>query len=296
MIEALDQHANLLVVGVTVILVCVTIAYAYFTWCIVKEMQMTREGDLRPYIVTSTIVSGQMFYLVIKNNGKTAAQKVRFKFDKSVENIWRKKIDELPLFKDGVTFFPPGKEFVITLGQAGLFLSEKRDEIKYPSTFTISVEYSYFGGKQVCETTVINLEEYMHTNLQPNEIVKSIERLDESLKRSLDSIAMSTEKLSKIESIASPSGIDISQGSMYWLSEIFNEKATKKIKLNLNLATLSELVGFLGITQQIAEKILELRESNYFLKSFDELKQIEGMTDELFEKITRQTFLCNPYL
>ena len=83
---------------------------------------------------------------------------------------------------------------------------------------------------------------------------------------------------------------------MYWLSEIFNEKATKKIKLNLNLATLSELVSFWGITQQIAEKILELRESNYFLKSFDELKQIEGMTDELFEKITRQTFLCNPYL
>lgn len=296
MIEILNQHANLLVALVTVILVCVTFAYAYFTWRIVKEMQISREADLRPYIVISTIVSGQMFYLVIKNNGKTAAQKVRFKFDKSVENIWRKKIDELPLFKDGITFFPPGKEFVITLGQAWLFLSEKRDEIKYPSTFTISVEYSYFGAKQVCETSVINLAEYMHTNLQPNEIVKSIERLDESLKKSLDSIARSTEKLSKIESIASPSGVDISQGSMYWLSEIFNEKATKKIKLNLNLATLSELVGFLGITQQIAEKILELRESNHFLKSFDELKKIEGMTDEVFEKITRQTFLCNPYL
>ena len=74
-----------------------------------------------------------MFYLVIKNNGKTAAQKVSFKFDKSVENIWGNKIDELPLFKDGIIFFPPGKEFVITLGQSWLFLGEKKNEIKHPS-------------------------------------------------------------------------------------------------------------------------------------------------------------------
>lgn len=74
MIEILDQHANLLIALVTVILVCVTIAYAYFTWRIVKEMQITREADVRPYIVVSTIVSGQMFYLLIKNNLRTTAK------------------------------------------------------------------------------------------------------------------------------------------------------------------------------------------------------------------------------
>lgn len=296
MVEILNQYANLLIALLTGILVFTTIAYAYFTWRIVKETQLNREADLRPYLIISTVAIGQMFYLIIKNTGKTAARKVSFKFDKSVENIWKKKIDELPLFQDGIAFFPPCKEYVVVLGQSGLFLGEKRDNIKHPSTFTIFVEYLYLNKKQTCEETIINLEEYMHTTPQPNEIVKSIEKLNENLTKGLDQLTKSAEKMAKIEALVSPSGLDISQGTMYQLSEIFNEKGKQKIKFNLNLSTISELVCFLEIEPQLAEKILERREWNQFFKSFDELKEIEGMTDAVLEKIIRQTFLCNPYL
>jgi len=140
-----------------------------------------------------------MFYLVIKNNGKTAAERVGFKFDRSIENMWKKKIEELPLFKEGITFFPPGKEFVVTLGPTYLFLSNKKEEIKYPSNFTIIVKYSYFDKIKKTESTTINLEEYMDTRSYPNEIIKSLETLDGTLRKGLESIAKSAEKLSKIE-------------------------------------------------------------------------------------------------
>lgn len=294
MIEVFNNYSNFAVALFTLLLVLVTIVYAVFTRQMVKEMQVTRQADLRPYLIIDSIVIGQMFYLVIKNNGKTAAEKVGFKFDKSVENIWKKKIEELPLFKEGITFFPPGKEFVVTLGPTHLFLSNKKEEIKYPLNFTIIVEYSYFDKIKTTESTVINLGEYMDTRSYPNEMVKSLETLDGTLRKGLDSIAKSAEKLSKIEAIASPSGLDISHGTVNRILEIFNENAKYKIKLNLNLATLPELVDFLEIELKTLEKILEKRYENGYFESFDELKDVEGMTDDLIEKLKKQTFICNP--
>lgn len=295
MIEVLNNYSNFAVALFTLLLVLVTIVYAVFTRQMVKEMQATRQADLRPYLIIDSIVIGRMFYLVIKNNGKTAAEKVSFKFDKSVENIWKKKIEELPLFKGGMTFFPPGKEFVVTLGPTYFFLSNKKEEIKYPSNFTIIVEYSYFNKIKTTESTTIDLEEYMDTRSYPNEMVKSLETLDGTLKKGLDSIAKSAEKLSKIEAIASPSGLDISHGTVNRILEIFNENAKYKIKLNLNLATLPELVNFLEIELKTLEKILEKRYENGYFESFDELKDVEGMTDDLIEKLKKQTFICNPH-
>ena len=294
MMEVLNNYSNFAVAFLTLLLVLVTIAYAVFTRQMVKEMQVTRQADLRPYLIIDTIIIGQMFYLVIKNNGKTAAERVGFKFDRSIENMWKKKIEELPLFKEGITFFPPGKEFVVTLGPTYLFLSNKKEEIKYPSNFTIIVKYSYFDKIKTTESTTINLEEYMDTRSYPNEIIKSLETLDGTLRKGLESIAKSAEKLSKIEAIASPSGLDISHSTVYRILEIFNENAKHKIKLNLNLATLSELVDFLEIETKTLEKILEKRYEKGYFESFDELKDVEGMTDELLEKLEKQTFICNP--
>lgn len=294
MIEVFNNYSNFAVAFFTLLLVLVTIVYAVFTRQMVKEMQVTRQADLRPYLIIDTIIIGQMFYLVIKNNGKTTAEKVNFKFDRSIENMWKKKIEELPLFKEGIAFFPPGKEFVVTLGPTYLFLSNKKEEIKYPSNFTIIVKYSYFDKIKTTESTAINLEEYMDTRSYPNEIIKSLETLDGTLRKGLESIAKSAEKLSKIEAIASPSGLDISHSTVYRILEIFNENAKHKIKLNLNLATLSELVDFLEIETKTLEKILEKRYEKGYFESFDELKDVEGMTDELLEKLEKQTFICNP--
>jgi DNA-directed RNA polymerase subunit F len=257
----------------------------------VKEMQITREADMRPYIIIDILLVDQIFYLLIKNVGKTVARSVSFNIDKRLENIWKNKVDEMPLFKEGVAFFPPGREFVVTLGPTWSFLS-KKEEIKYPLVFTIVVTYNYFDKIKAVEPTTINLEEYMNTRSFPDSLVKSIVSVGASISAELKSIAKNTEKLSNIEEISSPTGIDISQGTLFRLADILREDSKHKIRFDLNLTTLMELVELLGIDLKIAENILMKRYSNGYFRSFDDLHDIEGVTDELIDSLKKQTFIC----
>lgn len=294
-IAFLNQYSNLIMAIMSSLLVLITFAYVVFTWRMVKEMQITREADLRPYIIVDILLSGRMFNLIIKNNGKTAAQKVRFSIDKNVETVWKRKLNELLIFREGVSFFSPGKEFVISLGPDTLFFAKDAEVTKYPKDFAIITEYTYFDKIKATETTTINLEEYLYTRPYPSELVKSIENLGSAIRAGLNSIAKSTEKMSKIEEISSPTGLDISQGTLYRIVETIRGGGEEKIRFDLNLTTLMEFVELLGIESKTAEKILEKRYSKGYFESFDDLKDIDSMTEELLDKLKRQTFICNPH-
>jgi len=291
--DILNQYSNSIMAVMSTLLVVITLLYVVFTWRMVKEMQITREADLRPYIIIDILLVDRIFYLLIKNVGKTVARSVRFNIDKRLENMWKNKIDEMPLFKEGVAFFPPGREYVVTLGPTWAFLS-KKEEIKYPLIFTIVVTYNYFDDIKTVEPTTINLEEYMNTGPYPDGLVKSIVNIGASISAGLNSIAKNTEKLSKIEEISSPTGIDVSQGTLFRLADILKDDSKHKIRFDLNLTTLMELVALLGIDLKIAENILMKRYSDGYFRSFDDLKDIEGVTDELIDNLKKQTFICTP--
>jgi len=293
-IALLNQYANLVMALTSVLLVLVTAIYALLTWRMAREMHLTRMADLRPYLIIDVVLIGRMFYLIIKNKGKTAAQMVKFNLDKNVETIWKKKLDEMPIFKSGITLFTPGKEFIITLGPDTLFLGRNSEEAKYPKVFAIAVEYIYFDRIKTTESSVINLEEYMHTRAYPNEVAKTIESIGGIIGKGLNSIAQSAEKLSKLGVIASPTGLDISQGTLYRILGMLNEEAKEKIRFDLNRATLMELIELLGIELKMAEKILEKRYDDGYFESLDDLNDIDGMTDELLYKLKKQTFICMP--
>jgi competence ComEA-like helix-hairpin-helix protein len=200
----------------------------------------------------------------------------------------------MPIFKSGITFFAPGKEFIITLGTDTLFLGKDADALKYPKTFGISVEYSYFDKTTVSESTQINLEEYMRTRAYPNELAKAVRDAGEVLGKSLSLIAKSAEKLSKLEELSSPTGLDLSQGTLYQIAELLT-KDSNKIRFDINRATLKELVHLLGIDGSVAEEIIERRDEARYFKSFDDLKEITGMTEAMLHKIKTQTFISDPY-
>jgi DNA uptake protein ComE-like DNA-binding protein len=134
----------------------------------------------------------------------------------------------------------------------------------------------------------------MYTRAYPNEIVKTLTKVGEVVEKGLNSIAHSAEKLSKLEGITSPTGLDISQGTLYRLLCSLNNDAKEKIKFNLNLSTLTELVELLDIELRMAEKIVMKRYDSGYFESFEDLKNIDGMTDELLFKIQKQTFICIP--
>ena len=295
MLPILNQYSNLIVAGTTAILVVVTICYAVFTRRLVKETIKTREIDLRPYIIVDITLRGQRFYLLIRNAGRTPAEKVYFTFDKSVENMWTRKIEEISLFKDGIEILMPGKEYVVSLGPSQLYLSKDADTVKYPARFSINVEYSYFQGiRKQKEKFIINLEEYRNTERFPDELVKTVELLSTSIDNQLRYLVKSMEKLANLEAIVKPSGLEISQGTTYRILGMLTKDAPEHIKLDLNLATLSELIQFLDIEPSMAETVLMGRYSKGYFKSFDDVKGLEGMTDELLGKFQKKTIIYNP--
>jgi len=289
-----NQYSNLIIAVTSVLLFIVTAIYALFTRRMVREMQLARIDDLRPYIIIDTVLIGSMFHLIIKNAGRTAARKVSFKIDKNMETIWKNKMHEMPLFKAGIVFFAPGKEFVIDLGPHWLFLGKNNDESKYPKSFAITVEYCYFDNIKATESSLINLEEYFQTRPYPNEVTKAIENAGAAIGAGLSSIAKSSEKLSRLEELSSPTGLDLSQRTLYHLSRILNKDNKEEIKFDMNLASLKDLVLYLGLNIVLAEKILEKRCTQGYFKSYDDLKDVEGMTKEVLDNLKKQAIIYNP--
>lgn len=209
--------------------------------------------------------------------------------------MWTRKIEEISLFKDGIEILMPGKEYVVSLGPSQLYLSKDADTVKYPACFSINVEYSYFQGiRKQKEKFIINLEEYRNTERFPDELVKTVELLSSSISSQLNSLAGNMEKLAKLEALVNPSGLEISQGTIYKILRMLNKEAKGHIRLDLNLATLSELIQFLDIEPSMAEKVLMRRYSEGYFKSYEDLKGLDGMTDELLDKFQRETIIYNP--
>jgi DNA uptake protein ComE-like DNA-binding protein len=102
------------------------------------------------------------------------------------------------------------------------------------------------------------------------------------------------EKLAKLETLANPSGLEISQGAIYRILGMLNQEAKEHLRLDLNLATLSDLIQFLDIEPSMAEKVLEHRYSRGHFESYQDLKELEAMTDELLDKFQKKTIIYNP--
>ncbi len=61
--------------------------------------------------------------------------------------------------------------------------------------------------------------------------------------------------------------------------------AQEAAKININTATVEELVVLPGVGDSVAKSIVEHREKNGGFKTTDDLKQVKGIGDKKFEKI-----------
>lgn len=63
------------------------------------------------------------------------------------------------------------------------------------------------------------------------------------------------------------------------------EQENSKSLININIATVEELMNLSGIGESKAKAIINYREDNGKFKSIDELKEVSGIGEALFEKI-----------
>lgn len=188
--------ATFLLVATTFVLVGVTGVYVVITAKILKAnqrtvavMQQQFEASFRPYIVPSTfLVPGNyMISLQISNVGKIAAEDLQLNLDKDYYPPREKEEDERSLrnayiFQRKVTTFAPGERRVFYLG-TGKDIFGKYESTRRPHQFTITATYS-FSGKTVSEQTVIDLETYRESQLQPQDaVVRELKNIEAAIKK-----------------------------------------------------------------------------------------------------------------
>lgn len=177
---------------VSVTLVIITSRYAFSAHeqaeankTMAYEMKLSREMQTAPSIIAyfdnpiSTLLD-----LVIKNIGYGAAKDVRLKIDPPLLDHKERDIAELSLFKRGVDFFPPAREFRQIVGVSTSFFNEGTQR---PLEYDLTVSYSdVFGNPVPPQIIRLDLSVYrdlpIHRESDIDRLAKEVKNLAATLK------------------------------------------------------------------------------------------------------------------
>ena len=73
-----------------------------------------------------------------------------------------------------------------------------------------------------------------------------------------------------------------------WISPVgyaTSANSINKAPININTATVEELVDLPSIGQKVAERIIQYRKKHGAFKTLEDLKTVRGIGDKIFEKI-----------
>lgn len=159
-------------------LVAITLVYAISTHEQAQEMKLNREMQTTPSIIAyfdnprSTLLD-----LVVKNIGYGAAKDVRLKIEPPLYDHKERDVAELSLFKRGIRFFPPGREFHQIVGGSTSFFGEGSQR---PLEYNLTVSYSDVAGNPV-PAQIIPLDVSVYRDL-PIQRESDIDRLAKEVK------------------------------------------------------------------------------------------------------------------
>jgi len=184
----------------TLALVVITAFYAWATLKILRAneamvatMRDQQNSALRPYVYAFVHIrtGTQLFYLSIKNVGKTAALSLTLSLDKDFYQLGEKRdernIANSAAFTNPIDSLPPDGQLLFLLGSGpSLFGGSNNDEI---SPLVFHVKATYMAGSQlVTETSIIDLRPYINTDVPHDPIVEELCRLRESIDKTVRAV------------------------------------------------------------------------------------------------------------
>jgi hypothetical protein len=186
----------MVVESLTAILVVITGVYAYLTHRIAKATEASvaainrqSEASLRPYITVAPFVRPKalFLYLRIANNGRTAADNLRLTLDHDFFQWGKKDHPERNLrtqsaFTHPIDSFAPGAELLFALGQGWVLFGADADPTSTPLQFNVMAAYEFFG-KEVEETTHVDLRPFLGSEGEADPLVEELERIRKELEK-----------------------------------------------------------------------------------------------------------------
>lgn len=185
----------------TGVLVIITGFYAWSTYQIlmankrvVEVMQEQNEAISRPYVTVSPKLEtdNQIFYLTIRNAGRSSARNLRLSIDRSFykfgENNPDSDLATYPAFTNLIDAFEPDSEMTFSLAEGFVIFAQDADESVLPKKFTIIAEYDYGLDRSVKESHTIDLHPYLRANVPQDaqirkmvELIKAVEKVASSI-------------------------------------------------------------------------------------------------------------------
>jgi hypothetical protein len=175
----------------TLALVVITAFYAWATLKIlranetmVSTMRDQQNAAMRPYILVSTSVrmGTQLFYLSIKNVGKTAALGLKLSLDKSFYQLGEKReernIANSAAFSHVIDSLPPDGQLLFLLGNGPTLYGSSNTEELSPLLFQVTAKYMS-GSESISETSTVDLRPYINTDVPHDPIVEELGKLRE---------------------------------------------------------------------------------------------------------------------
>lgn len=174
----------------TVALVVITAAYCYFTFRIleknsemVAQMKAQHESFIAPVINASIkIKHSSVLCMTVKNVGHSAAKNLRLSLDRDFHQFGsadpQNNLRMYPMFKELIPSFSPGEELFIMMIQG----HELEDEALTPKQFSVDAQYE-FGGKVIKQSHAINLEAFMRTGQDREEMLQEVEKIRKAVEK-----------------------------------------------------------------------------------------------------------------
>lgn len=183
-----ETIANSLLVIVTGIYVFLTYQILHANRETMHEMRKQNESFLRPYIVANPFVvpGSVIFYLRIKNTGKSAASNMKIDIDRDFYQFGggttgkQDNLKDFSCFSNTIDCFAPEAEIVFELAQTFVVFGEKSDPTKTPSNFTLTISYNW-GAISYKELTVIDLRPYLNSRTPPDSIYTEMKGIREKI-------------------------------------------------------------------------------------------------------------------
>jgi hypothetical protein len=184
----------------TLALVVITAFYAWATLKIlraneamVSTMRDQQNAAMRPYIsVTANLRTGtQLFYLSIKNVGKTAALGLKLSLDKSFYQLGDKREDRnianSAAFSRPIDSLPPEGQLLFLLGNGPSLFGGSNSEELSPLLFQVTATYMA-GSQSFSETSIVDLRPYINTDVPHDPVVEELSKLRESIDKLSNSV------------------------------------------------------------------------------------------------------------
>ena len=221
-------------------------------------------------------------YLEVKNIGSETAKNVSFEFDKRFR-FWVEE-NKAKIFNDGIKYFPPNQRYRFRYGFINSLLHENS---KFPPQVEISVSYTHpLLFNKIKESFAIDLINYFGTYTEKSDVTAQGEKLEKELKELTKEIKKINGNLSKISQISDSTGLDLSIITLRNLKNLLNNQPFQKIDpTRIGYSTIKEILQI--------ESELAMNLDNYFWQRNDllGLKDVEGITEEVIEKIEQHFIL-----